>query len=366
MEEVSKRIIPLSQDELRLLEWFGEWTPQVHKADWENRKNWPPGYREIADNSVNYPSKEKEDERLMRLFPLRNGLGLLRRLVEYRFLEGNPWVHVLRLTRRGRAALLYHGGEAPDGFESHTDVYDAVDLTPIVESGLFEMASPEYREHGHNAPLPDTKETWELLIREYREEEQGRRSFHCPTAHLGFCSGSRYLHGSFRQHSRYINIEVKNADGKMVCEFAMSLEGLVDLIGSQSYVPVTLDFYDDGDGVPQADLCPPPITVYDRMKARIENTVSDRDRALRELKAKIEEGNLGKNLKKELLGVLDRVMSSSDLAFRVEQAEEEIGAVVESALSIVKERLDGNPSLLGSVSETSREALGLPAHEPRG
>ena len=93
--------VPLRAVHLDLLQWFGEWTPEVHRADWQKRRRWPPGWRYLADQSV-YHAKQPPPE-VCAPHPKQNH-ALVRYLLQYGLIEGS-WRRIFRLTMRGRCAL---------------------------------------------------------------------------------------------------------------------------------------------------------------------------------------------------------------------------------------------------------------------
>src|SRR5262245_35470507 len=83
-----KILVPITDEDLTMLEWFAAWTPEVHRANWMVRRTWPPGFREIADTSVrgyhdaNQVAARKADP------PIAGGRSFVPRLLAYRLVEG--------------------------------------------------------------------------------------------------------------------------------------------------------------------------------------------------------------------------------------------------------------------------------------
>jgi hypothetical protein len=250
------------------------------------------------------------------------------------------------------------------------NVFDNVDLRPRVTKGIFEFCGREDREMRVGTLLPDEETSWRLMLREYKEDDQrvrGMPLLHRAQARMSICDGERALHGSLRMHRRYVHVTIENAAGKDVCEFAVSLEGLTDLLVSNMAVPVTLDHYFDHEGMLQSEPALPPTSISDRMQARMEQTDSDRDARVKELEEQLRALKVSDKKKTELLKRLELIagMERSNLAFRVQQAAEEVGSLVDGAMTIVSERMGqglGTRPLAGLLDASVQ---GLPAPDPK-
>ena len=369
-ERITDIIIELDKEHLALLKWLGEWTPEVHRANWKLCRAWPPGYRNIRDMSADHlnSSKMAEARKTMSLSPEpRHDKGRAHLLLAYRLVEGSAYTGVVRLTRRGRAMLKYHGLDAPDSFKSHApDIFDDIPLLPVVEAGVFEMCSREAREHGnYGTDLPDTKETWHKMIVEYREDDyRSKGTLTGASAHLGSISTTgTYLNGSLREHHRYLSLSIDSSTKRRICEIAFSLEGLADLLTSGSNVPVTIEHYFDHEGMMQSEPVPPPVRPMDRMKARLESGTDEQSARLNDMAEKIKaaKNKIGVRLSDELLFDIRIALENgpSNHAFAVKQAVEEMSAAVESMMTIASEKAVGGGGLK-AVEGTVTKLLNTP------
>lgn len=100
-QRVNKTVIDLDAMELDLLAWLAEWTPDVHRANWQVCRAWPPGFRYIEDLSVAYRNEAKviEAKERQTISPRRDDILKVERLLGYRLVEGCH--RILRLTPRG-------------------------------------------------------------------------------------------------------------------------------------------------------------------------------------------------------------------------------------------------------------------------
>ena len=344
-QRVNETIIDLDKQELDLLAWLSEWTPAVAKAHWEVRRSWPPGFRYIRDMSVDYRDSAKvaEAKKEMSVSPGRDDAGRADRLLGYRLIEG--YHRTMRLTRRGRAALKHYGRECVDSFKSHApDVFDDVDLRPLVSRGVFDLDNTEAnRKYKYGDLLPDTAEIWKMLLIEYREDDyRGKGTLTNASATLTTPSSTgTYLNGSMREHNHFICLTISNGDGKEVLSLAMSPEQLADLLTSNGSVPVTLENYYGPDGMWYGEPAPEPVSPMDRMYARLEGTQDRTTNQVKEIMAKVEAANIGVKMKAELLHDLKVVLNcgNSGYAFAAQQAVEEMSMAVESAVSIARDRM---------------------------
>jgi hypothetical protein len=357
-------LVPLSERDLDLLQWFGEWTPEIHRATKETysyRRTWPPGWRQMYDTGVTDQRKWSEARRDKAMGPLRddggrpvNGPGTYMTLVAYRLLEGSQ--RQARLTPRGRAALLYHGRPCPDFFKSHCpEIFDDVDLRPRWTTNdmmerLYVSGRPEHLSRGDL--LPDERETWRRMLIEYREGAyHGRHTLTRGTATLTrFSSTGTYLNGSLRKHSGGLTISVSSDDDRGILEMDLSLEQLADLLTNRGSVPVTLGHFWGPDGMARSEPAPPTISVMRRMKERIrqrdETMDEDIQRMTDEISSLVEKNRLSKKLGERLSRLLVGARSF-DASWVVHQAVEEISQTVESLLTVASERDGADRLVLG-------------------
>jgi hypothetical protein len=347
-DKITERLLELTEQQLDLLQWFGEWVPGIHNATpetWEYRRRWPPGWREVSDlgvyNEKNYAKAERQFSKPPESC-LKKGISIARDLLPYRLLEGT-W-RCATLTPRGRAALLHHGRPCPDYFESHApNVFDDVDLRPAVYRGLFEIASMKKGERGlkRGAELPDTPDTWRRMLVQYQEDDYRQKGTLTKAhAYLTQTTGRTALNGSLRMHHNFLTLHLHNQDGSRICEAYFSLEGLADLLTSAGSVPVTLDSYYGKDGMRRSEPAAPPVSMMERMHARLEQATDRTADQIRDLMEFVEGIKMGKRAKEEILHQLKVALDCGDSghAFAAQQAAEEISATVESMLTIAADR----------------------------
>ena len=381
-------LVPLNKNDLTVLAWFAEWTPEIHKAAWGYRRRWPPGYRAIADVST-HNHKKHEKARADKSFPPvlvgeetdRFGGGgptaptlakgrYIPKLLTYGMLEGT-W-NCARLTGRGRAALKLNGRDCPDFFESHDGgtIFDDHDLLP--QKGInikinFDDTTmgriPEvYKETGYKGHLPDDETTWRIWLAEYQDKDyMGWSSNNRCAARLSVTSGQRPLNGSLRLHTRYPTLHVEDGDGRTVVELAMSFEQLAEILVGQGSTPVTLDYYWDRDGMQQQNRVPPPVSISRRVKERVKRGAQDAHGWINEAAELLNKAKMGKKAKAEIIDKLGlAIRDTGGLgAFAAQQALEEVSMVGESMLTIMSERIGANPHLLGQPVTTNM-LLGSP------
>jgi len=320
--------------QLALLEWFAGWTPKIHARP--EARRWPPGYRAIADISLQgqmgfNPKKIEQARRAGTLSPHgSNDWDVCGSLLPLGLVEGI--YNLARLTPRGRTVLLASGVACPEVFPSHApEVFDDVDLRDGAE--------------------PDMAGVAESMSRE-RLDWHARGS-----ARMTTVSGERFLNGSLRSHDRYVGLRIY-VDGHEIVEVGLSFEQLASLLVTSSEVPVTVDRYRDHEGMPQSRPAPPPIQPGLRMRKRLANTGVETDGRLDEL-AKMVEGtaSLSQKRRNELLHLI-RIIQHNNLsnqAFVVEQAAEEVSAVVEAAAIVVSGHGRGAP--VGALSPVTARLL---------
>jgi hypothetical protein len=340
-------LVPLREHHLDFLQWLGEWTPEVHRANWKSRRQWPPGWREAFLDSTAWSGKDtyKNAVETQAMPPdLKQAHSCLGHLLKYGLIEGS-YARVLRLTKRGRAALKLKGRPCPESFKSHcADIFDDVDLLPVRDSRYLDTFDPHspYFSMKYLEPLPDTEATWRDLMNEYNEATyHAKGTLTKASARLTQPSGSCYLNGSLREHNRWLSMSIENNVGQRVCEVEFSLEGFMEMLTSNSSSPATLNYYTGMDGIGRAEPCAPPISPMRRMQNRLKRGNTVQHKRFNEIREAIEKGNMGKRLKADLLSQLDICENNADgaYAFAAEQAVEEVSTAVESMMSVATERL---------------------------
>lgn len=361
MSDLNEEIlIPVTKEDLDLLEWFAQWTPEVYRADWEKRRAQPPGFRYNPDMSV-YRSKNEVLD-VDNHGDKKSFVRVRDKFLPFRLVEGT--IKHARLTPRGRALLKLHGRECPDFFESHcAEIFSDVDLRPLNNRDFQENTAGSKnpvldRPYSHLEPLPDEPHVWRAMCVQYHANSytnrgtQSKASVRCTTAH-----GSQYLNGSLREHSTVIQFEVRNNAGVNICEFGLSLEQFADVLTSMSETPCTISYYIDSDGVRRMEPAPPPVSAYRRMQARLNNAEESSARRLQKIRAMVEDLKMGKQAKAALLRELDIAadLQVKDAAYVAEQTKEEVSQVLEGALTVVGERMalagiEAPTNLLGATA----------------
>lgn len=365
-ERIKDRLIPLSRQDLDLLEWFAQWTPEVHRANWKVRRTWPPGFRESADTSVH--RLQQEAAARMADTGDRRSFGRIRdKLLPFRLVEGT--ITCARLTPRGRAALKLYGRECPESFESHCpEIFDDVSLRVVFQED-FTVTHLENLKSRYDwgEVMDDTAETWSACLAQYNENVYSQRGSgqSATVAMLKGHSTGQPLNGSLRLHSDVITVRVRNNDHREICDFQLSLEQLADMLTSNGDVPCTVNSYFGPDGMRYSEPAPPVISAYERMQARLENQTDSQADRLAEIITTVEGLKMGKRAKEALLHDL-RVAKNLGIknhAYAAEQTLEEVSQVIEGAGTILQDRLKNGTllpgggvlgGLLGEDSQTIR------------
>jgi len=369
--------VPLTRGDLIVLAWYAAWTPEVHKAAWRRRRAWPPGFREMADlscpdrNSIANAEEEMKDGPLLKGDTPHKRVGarrVLRKLLEYRLVEGNQW-NACRLTTRGRAALKVHDEDCPAYFKSHCPkIFDDHSLLPVNGHNvrLDTMDKVMGRLDGehqvaYGEALPDTKATWSLMLREYSEDDyRGSGTLTGASAGLRISSTTgRHLNGSLRSHHQYVTLTVNDPDEHRVLEAALSLEGLADLLTSSSDVPITIDQFRGRDGMLYSRPVPPPVSISRRVQERVARGNQDLQRWIRKAIDEVGDTRMGKRASAEITRLLELALRDADAhgSFAAQQAMEEVSAVAESMMTVMGERMQlagqGSAGLLVGGEEPS-------------
>jgi hypothetical protein len=365
-------LVPLSRDDLVVLAWFADWKPEIHRAAWKRRRQWPPGFREMADVSVYSPRQESavKDLSYPPVLPgekaggvkgPRKAKGSLSRLISYRLLEGT-W-SVARLTSKGRAALKLHSArinnyQPPDAFESHApDIWDDHDLRPVYLDNtrldfvdkVMKRVPEVYRKASKGDSLPDNELTWRIMLAEYKDEDyRGSGTLNGCTAILTVASGLRPLNGSLRTHHSFPTLRIHDEANYEVVEVAMSYEALAELLVGNHNVPVTIDSYFGPDGMRRCLPVPEPVSITRRVHERVKRHRQDSLGWLEEAKQIVQEGRMGKKLQAAIIEKLELAIRDvgSEGAYTAHMAMEEVSSVAESLLTIMVERTGADRPLL--------------------
>lgn len=299
-----------------------------------------------------------EAERRLSIHPHpKQAAQIMHDLLAYRLIEGTT--HCARVTRRGRAALKYHGRTCPDVFQSHCpDIFDPVSLLPMYDmSDGYAGVSP----YKYMDPLPDTQETWHTLLLEYSSTGYaGRRTLNSSQIYIGVASCTPMaLSGSLREHSQVIIIHVNSPEGNRLLDLSMSLEQFASALVGNTHVPVTVDSYRGSDGHTYSEVVPSPITPASRMKTRLSHVQAKTHQSIAKLRELLENAKLGVGARNQLLETVRYLEQTllSDQAFVATQTAEEMGMVAESLMVIMKEQARANEG--SPLLAAARESMGL-------
>lgn len=337
-------LIPLSKEDLDLLEWFAQWTPEVYRAAWKERRAQPPGFRYTPDLSVYRSKREILD---VDNHGDKNAFAKVRnKFLPFRLVEGT--IKHGRLTPRGRALLKLHGRDCPDFFESHCpEIWDDFDLRPRNNRDFMENTAGSKnpvldRPYQNLELLPDTPKMWRAMCVQYHADSYTNRgSASKASVRCANLQGTMYLNGSMRSHGSAVQMTVRNNEGRQVCKFMVSLEQFADVLTSQSETPCTLNDYFGADGVRRMEPAPRPVSAYQRMQERLKNVEGSSARRLRKIMEMVEETRMGKKAKAALLHEL-RIAADlqvKDAAFVAQETQEEVSKVLEGSLTLVSERM---------------------------
>lgn len=154
------------------------------------------------------------------------------------------------------------------------------------------------------------------------------------------CTNKRNLNECLHAQAYYIGFEIKDPEGALVCEVAMSYDQFVRLLLCQSEVTVTLLKYRGIDGKFLEEKVPDPNSVHDNIISRfgeegesLKNRISDLRKDIYEIL------NLGKAPGKKALEKLLLDIKTienhykSNMPYFVECASEEVSEIQENAKS---------------------------------
>jgi len=137
----------------------------------------------------------------------------------------------------------------------------------------------------------------------------------------------------------YIELDIKDPDGRIVCKVAMAHDQFVRLLMCNSEVPVTLVKYRDGDGNYLNENVPKPESVRDRVIDRLGEVGDSLQSRVTDLRKDIYEltnsPKVGKKAMEQLLADVSTIEShlKSNYSFYVECAAEEVCGIQENAKS---------------------------------
>jgi len=148
------------------------------------------------------------------------------------------------------------------------------------------------------------------------------------------------LNGSKVYHRSVVTITVCGPDGRRICEAMMSPEQFASALFGNSHTPCTLSRYWSlsEDSVLLAERVREPVSIRKRMEKRLKHRLKEQADALRKVAAEmVAQADSGKPARKTLLhDFAERVArateyTASNVAFTIDQAQEEISGIMESA-----------------------------------
>ena len=148
------------------------------------------------------------------------------------------------------------------------------------------------------------------------------------------------LNGSKVYHHNMVSLTVTGPDGRRICDVRMSLEQFASALVSNTHVPCTLSRYwsVSDDNVLLTERVRRPVSIRKRMAARIEGRLQEQDDKIHEIVRELRErADSGKSMSKTMLQDIAKRLSwaaghsTSNVAFTVGQAQEEITGIMESA-----------------------------------
>lgn len=150
----------------------------------------------------------------------------------------------------------------------------------------------------------------------------------------------KVLNECLQPQKYYIRLDIKDPDGKMVCQLAMSHDQFIRLMMTNCEVPVTLDKYRGLDGKLITEEVPKPDSVQDRYVKRIDKVGESLKNRIVDLKKDIYEAmnsekSIGKKKLEEMYHDLKVIENhyESNLSYMVECGAEEIAEIQENAKS---------------------------------
>lgn len=184
----------------------------------------------------------------------------------------------------------------------------------------------------------------------------------------------RNLNECLHPQRYYIEFDVKDPEGKLVCEAAMSYDQFVRLLICQSDVHITLLRYRGLDGKLIEEIVPEPDSVYDKMVSQMGDSGESLGNRITDLKKDVYElMNSGKSVGKKALEKLFMDIKTieghyeSNIPYFVECAAEQVTEIQENAksqLAIFAQNLmkvDLNAEDFSPLLE-GKSALPLPNH----
>lgn len=161
-----------------------------------------------------------------------------------------------------------------------------------------------------------------------------------------------YLNDTLNEQNFYIEMEVKDPDGALVCEIAMSYEQFVRVLLFSGDVPVTLLRYRDKDGKLAEEKVPKPDTAQDSLLKDLHGTIGGLENRITDMRKDLYEllnsnKPVGKKKIEELFREIKNIEENykSNIPFVTGEAVKKVGEVqdnVKSQLTIAMNQLLGS------------------------
>jgi hypothetical protein len=182
-----------------------------------------------------------------------------------------------------------------------------------------------------------------------------------------------YLNDCLNEQYYYIELDIKDPNGKMVCTVGMSYEQFVRILTGNGETPVTLLKYRDIDGKYISEEVEKPDSVDDSMLKDMADSVGGVQNRIKDLRKDLYEAlNSGKALgKKQIEGLLSQIKIieshyEDNIPYVTKLASDKIGKLQDNAktqLSIALNRLTGGDFKASDFNNmiSGQSMLALPA-----
>ena len=149
-----------------------------------------------------------------------------------------------------------------------------------------------------------------------------------------------YLNDTLNEQSFFIEMEVKDPDGKLVCDIGMSYEQFVRILLFSGNVPVTLFEYRGSDGELKKEEVPKPDSATDNLIKDISGAIGGVQNRITDMRKDLYELlNSGKSVSKkkieDLLAQIKVIEShyESNIPYVTKEAVNKIGKIQDNAKS---------------------------------
>lgn len=144
-------------------------------------------------------------------------------------------------------------------------------------------------------------------------------------------STGQWLNGCLQPQHYYVHVEIKDPDGKLVAQVALSYEQMARTLLYSGEVDCTLQRYRDDTGKLVEEVVTPPKTVKDRMAERLGDVTGSLEKRLADVKKDLYSminGHTkpGKTNLEELMSQVDTIQShfTSNQDYVVQETEKEL------------------------------------------